>query len=70
VHSMQPVPTPSLTPPKATSKTMPPMENMGGSIASSELRKRTQKRKTLDAKCWGKLTYITRQKTKYMGPPR
>jgi hypothetical protein len=46
VHSMQLVPTPPLTPPKASSKTMPPYGEHGGSIASSKLRQRTQKERT------------------------
>jgi hypothetical protein len=47
-----------------------PHEQHGGSIASSELRKRIQKEGTWVARAGGKLTYITRQKTMCMGPPR
>jgi hypothetical protein len=58
-HSTRSVPTPSLTPLKATSKTMPPQ---GGSIASSTLRKHTRKGEIWTRRVGGTLTYITRQK--------
>jgi hypothetical protein len=47
-----------------------PYGKHGGSIASSELRKRTQKEGTWTPSAGGKLTYIICQKTKYMGLPR
>jgi hypothetical protein len=42
----------------------------GGSIASSKLRKRIQKEGNWATSAGGKLTYITCQKTKCLGPPR
>jgi hypothetical protein len=54
---------PSLTPPKATSKTMPPQ----GSIASTTLRKHIREMKNLDTKGWGNTDLYYMSETGYKG---
>jgi hypothetical protein len=56
---MRSVPRPSLTPPKGTSKTMPPRR---GSIASAEWRKHSRNERKWTRRDGGTLTYITCQK--------
>jgi hypothetical protein len=65
-HSMRSVPMPLLTPPKATTKTMPPQ---GGSIASTTLRNHDQKEKNLGTKGWGNTDLYYMSETGYKGPP-
>jgi hypothetical protein len=65
---MQLVPEPLLTPPKAASKTMPPIR--GGGIASTALRKHTQKKKNLGTRGWGNTDLYYVSEIGYKGPPR
>jgi hypothetical protein len=66
-HSMRFVPTPSLTPPKATSKTMPPSR---GWHSFDNIAKACSKRKNVGTKGWGNTDLYYTSEIGYKGPPR